>query len=372
MRAVIAVCAFALVLAGSAGTAAAYPQYQISKDQTCASCHISPAGGGLLNGYGELTAEEESLWGGNPGFLHGVLELPDMLRVGGDLRAAAGAHSRGDGVESAIFPMQSELYAFVEKSNIGLYAIGGATVEGAAGDARSFVPFSREHWLMWRQGEGDGLYVRAGRFMPVQGLRQAEHVFYTRRFGGTPLFSEVYGANFGWLKPDLEAHASIFIADPLVDSIERGDGAAVYVEKRFAEGSTAIGLLDRFTTSDTDTRWHTGVTAKRRLSDKLLLAAEVQVIRQNFKLAAPTRFQLVGNVLATYFVRPGLFVNVGLGHYDEDVSIAELDRDALDVNIHFFAISHLELVLMNRIQMIAFGAGGDSSGYSLLQLHYRI
>jgi hypothetical protein len=42
------------------------------------------------------------------------------------------------------------------------------------------------------------------------------------------------------------------------------------------------------------------------------------------------------------------------------------------VNVHFFALSHLELILMNRYQMIGFGSGGDSSGFSMLQLHYRI
>ena len=34
--------------------------------------------------------------------------------------------------------------------------------------------------------------------------------------------------------------------------------------------------------------------------------------------------------------------------------------------------SHLELVLNARFEMIAFGAGGPSAGYSLLQLHYRL
>lgn len=375
MRTILLTCA--LVVAATAGTAIAYPQYQLSKEQTCASCHISPVGGGLLDDNGELTAEDEAQWGGNPAFLHGALELPDWLRVGGDLRGATGAHTRGGGIGVAIFPMQTELYLSASRDNFAVYAIGGATIqdESTMGGEfkRGFIPFSREHWLLWQQGDGEGLYVRTGRFMPVQGLRQPEHVYYTRRFGGTPLFSEVYGANVGWLKPDLEAHASIFIADPLIDGIERGDGAAMYIEKRFGEGTKSVGVLDRYTTSDLDTKFHAGITGKMWMADKKLqLATEIQVVRQNFKLAADTRFQLVGNLFATYFVKPGLFVDVGLGHYDEDLAIAKLDRDAIDVNVHFFALSHLELILMNRFQMIAFGAGGDSSGYSLLQLHYRI
>ncbi len=363
----IPVLPIVLTLAALCGVASAYPQYQLTKEQTCGACHISPVGGGLLNDNGELTAEDETQWGGNPAFLHGAFELPDFLSLGGDLRVAGGAHSRGDGVAGSAFPMQAELHAHAERDGFGLYAIGGATIEG-----ESLAPFSREHYIMYKQGDGEGLYARAGRFMPVAGLRQPEHVLYTRRYGGTPLFAEAYGTNFGWLSADLDAHATVFIADPLVDSIEKGDGGALYVEKRF--GSTkAVGLIDRFTTSPTDTRFHGGLTGKLWLADqKLLLATEGQVIRQNFKLAAPTRVQLVGQLMATYFARPGLFIDVGLGHFDEDLAVAKLDRDAFDVNVHFFAHSHVELVLMTRLQMIAFGAGGDTSGYALLQVHYRI
>jgi hypothetical protein len=54
---------------------------------------------------------------------------------------------------------------------------------------------------MWRTNPGTpfGLFVRAGRFMPVFGLRFAEHPMYTRRFGGTPLYGDTYGAAIGML-----------------------------------------------------------------------------------------------------------------------------------------------------------------------------
>ena len=42
----------AVAVAAMAGTAAAYPQFQLSRDQTCTGCHLSPAGGGLLNENG--------------------------------------------------------------------------------------------------------------------------------------------------------------------------------------------------------------------------------------------------------------------------------------------------------------------------------
>ena len=49
-----------------------------------------------------------------------------------------------------------------------------------------------------------------------------------------------------------------------------------------------------------------------------------------------------------------------------------LDQEAADLNIHYFLTSHVELLLINRFQMFELGEGGLSSGYSLLQLHYRL
>ena len=369
MRAVVLTLALAVgVLAAATGVAHAYPQYQLSKEPTCATCHISPSGGGLLNDYGELTAEEESQWGGNPSFLHGAVELPDWLALGGDLRGAGGLHDNGNGAGPSAFPMQAELYAAASKGAVTLYATAGITLR-----EDSPWPLSREHWLMWKPDEGgEGPYVRAGRIMPVFGLRQAEHPYYTRRYGPTPLFAEVYGVNGGWLSPKLEAHVTAFVHDPLVDGTQKGNGAAAYVEKRF--GAAQLGAEAMYATSDDDGRLHAGVTGKLWLEGaKLLLSGEGMVVHQDFTSAgAPSRYQLVGQLIGTYFVRPGLFVDLGVGHFAEDTAIADTFRDAVDLNVHWFPLSHLELVLTSRFQRIGLGNGGDDSGFALLQVHYRI
>ena len=63
----------------------------------------------------------------------------------------------------------------------------------------------------------------------------------------------------------------------------------------------------------------------------------------------------------------------GLGHFDENLRIKNLDRDCVDLNLHYFVDSHLEMILNARFEMIAFGAGGNPNGaYALLQAHYRL
>lgn len=360
----LALCAVLMAPA----VAAAYPQYTLSRQTTCSACHVSPAGGGLLDGMGPITAEDDTTFGGDGGFLEGKVELPEWLKVGGDVRVAAGASDRGAGLGGAAFPMQLETYASASRGPITGYASLGLVTPNS--DKPISILQTREHWVMYRPAP-EGLYVRAGRFMPVYGLRLAEHPFYTRRYGGTPLYGETYGVSVGWLSDSVEAHLTGFIKDPIRTPLERGNGAALYVEKRVGE-TFAIGAQGRFADSDQDRRTQGGLTAKLWIEQaKVLVQAEGGYTNQDFD-AGPARSQLVAQLLATWFFKNGYFLDVGLGQYDADISLKDQDRTSIDANLHWFPWAHGEVVLMTRIQTIGFGNGGPGSGFALLQFHYRI
>jgi hypothetical protein len=362
-----------VALCGSAAVAHAYPQFQVNKERTCTACHIAPGGGGLLDGMGGLTAEDISTWEGDPGFLHGAVELPAWLFLGGDFRGATGLHSPGSSADFALIPMQGELYGAGKFDSLTVYATLGFAF--AKEDKPSNSVLAREHWLMYRSSDGGepGVYVRAGRFMPVYGLRYAEHVLYTRRYGGTPLYGETYGIGGGWLSPDLEVHATVFMRDRLREdyALERGDGAALYAEKRFGD-KLAIGVEGRFAQSPDDRRIQGGVTAKYWLAGlETQLGGELQIVNQKFDVGE-ARNQLVGTLIASWQGVKGFMVDLAFGTYDQDMSMKNTYRDAIDLNIHWFAHSHVEVLLTNRLQMIGLGDGGDTSYYSLVQLHYRL
>lgn len=363
----------AIVLAGTATTAAAYPQFQVSREQTCGSCHLSPDGGGLLGEYGEMTAEDDAKWGGDPRFLHGAIDLPEWLHAGGDVRAAGGASDAGGGIGGAVFPMQVEARVAATKGQITLFADAGITLPREGEPITALM--SREHYLLWKQTDtGDGWYARAGRFQPVYGLRLAEHTAYTRRFGGSPLFSEIYGASVGWISAEAEVHLTGFVHDRLRPNVESGDGASGYAEKRF--GQRALGLEARYARSPDKVRFEGGVTGKWWLGGpSVLLGAEVVGIHESIDAGSAGNYKrdaYAGNLMATWFPAHSFFVDLVLGTYDENWAVEKDYRDAAEVNVHWFAHSHLELVLMGRLQMIGLGDGGPNSGYGLLQVHYRI
>jgi hypothetical protein len=163
----------------------AYPQYQLSRDATCVACHLSPAGGGLLDENGLAVADSTAWKPGAPEFLHGAIDPPGWLTLGGDVRAAAGMADSGV-VTGAGYPMQGEVYASAGAHGLTVNATGGFR-QPLDGGSALHVLWSREHYVMYQR---DAVFVRAGRFMPVFGLRLAEHIAYTQRYGGLPLYGE--------------------------------------------------------------------------------------------------------------------------------------------------------------------------------------
>jgi len=360
------------VVLATAGTAAAYPQFQLIKDQTCSSCHLSPAGGGLLSENGLNTAESISQWGTAPEFFYKKIPLPSWLQLGGDFRGAGG-FDQSDTADKGfvVFPMQADLYAAATFGAYSVHVTGGMRDPQYDNTAKTLFA-SREHWVQWQQnpGETDGLFVRVGRFMPVFGLREAEHPYYDRRYGGSPLYGETYGAAVEYIDPKWEIHATGFIHDPILeDSIERGNGGALYGEVRVTE-QTAVGLEAKVDITPDDKTTYAGVVGKQVIGKNILVQADVQFVHHKID-AGGIENQIVATAIGSYFIGP-FMIDLALNNYHENLSYALLDQEAIDLNAHWFATSHLELLLTNRFQMLAFGADGESSGYSLLQVHYRL
>ena len=353
-----------------ASIAHAYPQLQLVKDQTCSDCHLSPAGGGLLSENGFAAAQAMSALGDDATPFWGKLGGPAWLAWGGDLRAAAG-YDGGPNGQTVAFPMQAELSGAATVGHVSLHVTAGLR-DPQYGNTSATLFASREHWLQWQQNDGspDGLFVRVGRFMPVFGLRYAEHPDWTRRYGGTPLYGEAYGAAVEYISPAWELHATGFIHDPiLTDSIERGNGATLYAEARLTP-TTSVGVEGKVDITPDDHKEYAGVTAKHAMGE-LLLQAETQLIHQKVVLGG-TDEQAVGYVMASYALPHGILVDLGVEAYAPDFHVRYLDQEGADLNVHWFASSHAELVLLNHFQMQELGEGGLSSGYALLMLHYRL
>jgi hypothetical protein len=354
------------------GTAHAYPQFQMSRDQTCTGCHFSPAGGGLLNENGLATAEGISQFGTAPEFFYGKIPTPGLLTLGGDLRAATGYVASPEKLLTG-FPMQADLYGRVAlPAGLSVYVNLGARPPQFGNESTTFV-WSREHFVTWQQnpGENNGLYVRLGRFMPVFGLRFVEHPDYTRRWGGTPLYGDTYGLAVEYIQPKFEGHITGFIKDPIInDTPEHSNGVAAVGEYRLTE-RFSVGAEAMYTQSVDDKKIRVGATGKLLLPLDTLLEFEGQFMNQLIDPRGAPK-QIIAYLLASKPLDPGLLIDIGVGYFNENVAIKQLDREAFDLNFHWFATSHIELIFTGRFETLAFGSGGPNAGYALTQLHYRL
>jgi hypothetical protein len=369
---IIASALITLAVAAPVRNASAYPQYQLSRGQTCVECHVSPTGGGLLTEQGLVTAETESKFGHAPEFMYGKWTPPSWLQLGGDFRALGGLKGVGGKLGPLVTPMQTDLYASLSHKNFTVFLQGGAKGGDPPNPTATQHLQSREHWVQWKQHEDDsyGLSIRAGKFMPTAGLRFVEHPLYVRRFGGSQLFSEAYGGAISYIQPEYEVHVTGYVKD-FRTPVEPTSGAALYAEKRLGEHN-AIGVLGRYATGVDDTKIHYGVTAKHYCDCRdLLFQAEVQGVHEKVT-AGGSNNQIVGTAMATWMPAHAWMFDLALNYYDPNVHVKGLDRQAVDLAAHWFVDSHVEMLVTSRYQTLEFGSGGPSTVQLFLQAHFRL
>lgn len=370
-----------IILVFLAAPAAAYPHFQRSSGSVrCAQCHISPAGGGVLTAWGMEEGGDTISGGGDGHFLHGAVELPEWLIIGGDARVAALANDVGgtDGTELAVFPMQADLALGVKSGAVTVVGIVGARGRVRSGDPdmtttasqvtdtslASYV-ISREHYVMWRPDEAGGIYVRAGRFAAPYGLRLADHTAYVRRYLGYNLLEETYGLGVGYLANSVEVHATGFVSDPLQGSGARKEaGGAVLVETQPGD-SLVIGASARAGIASDNTRLEGGVHGKLWLeSANLLLQGEIDGVHESIG-----RNQLAAYIGPTLIPARGIYTGVAYQAFAEDLAVHSVLRQGVDAWLSYLPRAHFEIMANARAQRIG---PHENAFLAMLQLHYYL
>jgi hypothetical protein len=365
-----------LVAAAAAAVPAAahaYPQYQLSTGAArCNQCHVAPAGGGLLTNYGRDESADTISRGGDGALLHGAWEPPSWLNLGGDFRFVSGLNYVGndDGAEPIIFPMQTDLYQQVKVKDFSLVLIegyiGAVRPEQGRFELSSFA--SREHYLMWRPNP-QGLYARAGRFMPPFGLRLPEHPAFVRRHLGFHTLEETYGVSGGYVVNGWEVHGTLFVPDFWRPVEHPESGGAVLYERRLGRGAQVGGQV-RYGTGDDFSRLTFGVIGKKYFEDwHLMLMGEADVVRKMLSISSGDDItQLAGYLSATYFIMRGLEARAAWEYWDHDMATRDVAQNGLSLQVQYFPFAHLEVMLYLRTVL----QEGADTGLGMLQIHYYL
>lgn len=171
-----------IFLAGGS-TAWAFPDTIRHGYTNCTACHVSPAGGGLLNGYGRsLSRELLSTWGaaeeGEP--LHGLARIPESVMenffVGGDARSIALQSKTNAGESNEKFLMQAQLRLGVGYGAFKFLLAAGKIENPRQSEAVRWV--APEYYALVSPKEE--IHARVGRFEPIYGLRMPDHNLWVR------------------------------------------------------------------------------------------------------------------------------------------------------------------------------------------------
>lgn len=366
-----------VLLAVSAGTAAAYPQLGLSTgNDRCTACHVAPSGGGLLNAYGRDEAGGTISGRGDGRFAHGAVELPSWLELGGDVRLALGGKQlEGEAPTVLAFPMQGDLYARVVAGPVSLNitaGLNGAARSRPAGAPPLSYAISREHHVMYEPADS-ALVVRAGRFFPVFGLRTQDHTAYVRRYLDQYILEEPYALEAGWRGDAWQGHVAGFLGNPvpLTGAGPRASGATAMIERRVPDVAT-LAAQAKVAVTDEDRRYLVGGVARWWLPGPGLLAmAELDVQRQSFVGADAGRWQLAGYAGVTKVILPGYLLGAAIQRWAPDLMLRGATRSAVELNVQVFPWAHVELHLLTRVE----ATGGDTTTpnlLGLLQLHYYL
>jgi hypothetical protein len=152
----------------------------------CASCHLDPSGGGLLNEFGREEAADSlrSHYGSEPPPvqpLFGLFNNPDWLLTGGSFRdMVLLMKTDGAPVQRQNILMQADLRAGIEAGRWRAAASVGLLTNGNSPAAIVGNLVAREFWAGYTFAN-DTVLVRGGRINVPFGLRIIEHTMFVRQ-----------------------------------------------------------------------------------------------------------------------------------------------------------------------------------------------
>jgi hypothetical protein len=301
----VAFIATSLLLLFLAPSAHAYAWMIRNGDVRCSSCHTDPSGGGALTARGRASSDlfldydfgreraANETPAGTSGFLRGAVDLPDSLRLGGDLRGGFLVEHAADETTKRLVLMRSDLYGDLKvwrvraAGSIG-YADTGALNAAITSNASGNL-VSREHWLGFELDPEGAWLARAGRIALPFGIRNIEHNLWVRSLTRTDIDDDqqhgvsLYG-QLGAVRGEIMGILGNYQVRP-DDYRERGYSAYVEVSPapRLAIGASSLYTRARrdLVYRVTDYRQAHGLFARYAPVAPLVLLAEADWLYQS-------------------------------------------------------------------------------------------
>lgn len=209
-----------------------YPQNVAQGYTSCATCHVSPTGGGRPNAYGHLALEslipdKADIMSWMSGYRehkektaatgYNEERKPELhFEFGGSLRSLLlyqkDLHEK-DADQFNLIPMLMEFQAVAIRGAFSFYATFSMLSLKNSKGSRFIKPFSREHWFLYQND--NKFFVRLGRMTLPFGLKTADHTRETKVALGIEHSDQYYGASFDFITENFSFSAMPFFGNYL-------------------------------------------------------------------------------------------------------------------------------------------------------------
>jgi hypothetical protein len=295
--------------------ARAEPYLAVQQGYKCASCHVSPTGGGLRNDFGVVFSQNVLPARGLPGDLPPWTgKIGDFVRLGGDLREAWTRTDVPDlDVQEGWELSEVRVYGAVEPIKDRLLLVLDESL--APGNAQV-----REAYVRYADPER-GWYARGGRFYVPFGWRLEDDSSFVRSVSGINMTTPDDGLEVGLETASWSMQLAVTNGAGNAGS---GSGSQVVGQAAWVKPRGRLGVAASYTDSDAGSREMAALFAGLRTGPVAWLG-EVDFIRDD-GFPEGTREFYVAFAEADWAWRKGHNVKLTAEFYDPDRDVDEDEK----------------------------------------------
>lgn len=332
----------------------AFPEMIRHNYANCATCHVSPSGGGVLTAYGrQITKELLSTWGTDQETkVADLFEPPEWLNLGGDFRWVQTYKTTPAFEAGQLIRMQSDFEGAV---NVGKFTFAQTmgweatrSASGVQGGGGEF--FSRRQYLMYHFD--DELSLRFGKFLFNYGINTPDHIQSTKRGLGWDEGSETLNLEAAYVGETWTFFATGIFGRPDSPFLNREKGISLVAARMLTENKK-LGLSyfhgwNNFGGGSSENRDVFGPFTILGFTKQLYLLAEVDAQRQNTTPASgpsTNAWGLVDYAKLGYEVHQGIHLYVSQEYTQTDFSQDTSKVEAYTAGVIWYPRPHLEFNL---------------------------
>ncbi len=314
-----------------AAPACAEPYLAVQQGFKCASCHVSPTGGGMRNAAGNVFAQNvlpaRTLdTGGDPW----TGSVNRFIQLGGNVRATWSASDIPNQPQTNEFDLwEARAYLNIEAipGRLSLYVdqlLG-------PGDATNLEAYAR-YWSADRSW-----FIRAGRMYLPFGLRLEDDGAFVRTVTGINMFTPDTGVEVGWEASTWSAQLAV--SNGSADESESGKqvtGQVAYIDPRWR-----LGFASSFNDADAGDRSAYGVFGGLRTGPVAWLA-EVDLVEDD-SFAEGTRDLVTALLEANWAVRRGHNLKLTAEWFEPDSGVDDDEQTRWSAVYEYSPVQFLQV-----------------------------